>query len=90
METLRWPLLVEGALLIVLVIFLIYRSTLSMHEDDQLFLTESESHMQKEQIEIMRKLHKITPWVRWLGAASGILGLVIVGMIVYQQLQQVQ
>jgi Tfp pilus assembly protein PilN len=59
METLRWPLLVEGALLFVLVIFLIYRSTLSMHEDDQLFLTESESHMQKEQIEIMRKLQQV-------------------------------
>jgi len=90
MGSLMWPLVVEGALLIVLIILLIYRSTLSMHEDDQLFLTESESHMQKEQIEIMHKLNKVTPMVKWLGAVSGVLGLVIVGVFVYQQLQQVQ
>jgi len=90
MTTLMWPLVVEGALLIALVILLIYRSTLSMHEDDQLFLTESESHMQKEQIEIMHKLNKVTPMVKLLGATSGVLGLVIVGVLVYQQLQLVQ
>jgi len=90
MGTLMWPLVVEGALLITLVLLLIYRSTLSMHEDDQLFLTESESHMQREQVEIMHKLNKVTPMVKWLGAASGVLGLVIVGVFVYQQLQQVQ
>jgi beta-lactamase regulating signal transducer with metallopeptidase domain len=90
MGPLMWPLVIEGALLVVLIVLLIYRSTLSMHEDDQLFLTESESHMQKEQIEIMQKLNKVTPMVKWLGAASGVLGLVIVGVFVYQQLQQVQ
>jgi len=90
MATLMWWLVVEGALLIALVILLIYRSTLAMHEDDQLFLTESESHMQKEQVEIMHKLNKVTPMLKLLGAASGVLGLVIVGVFVYQQLQMVQ
>ena len=90
MGMLMWPLVIEGALLILLVLLLIYRSTLSMHEDDQLFLTESESHMQKEQVEIMHKLNKVTPMVKWLGATSGVLGLVIVGVFVYQQLQQLQ
>lgn len=90
MGTLMWWLVVEGALLIALVVLLIYRSTLSMHEDDQLFLTESESHMQKEQVEIMHKLNKVTPMVKLVGAASGVLGLVIVGVFVYQQLQMVQ
>lgn len=90
MASLMWWLVVEGALLIALVVLLIYRSTLSMHEDDQLFLTESESHMQKEQVEIMHKLNKVTPMVKLVGAASGVLGLVIVGVFVYQQLQMVQ
>jgi hypothetical protein len=90
MGMLMWPLVIEGALLILLVLLLIYRSTLSMQEDDQLFLTESESHMQREQIEVMQKLNKVTPMVKWLGAASGVLGLVIVGVFVYQQLQQMQ
>jgi hypothetical protein len=90
MGMLMWPLVVEGALLIALIILLIYRSTLSMHEDDQLFLTESESHMQKEQVEIMHKLNQVTPMLKLLGATSGVLGLVIVGVFVYQQLQLVQ
>ena len=90
MGTLMWPVVIEGALLVVFIVLLIYRSTLSMHEDDQLFLTESASQMQKEQIEVMQKLNKVTPMVKWLGAASGVLGLVIVGVFVYQQLQLVQ
>ena len=87
---LMWPLVIEGALLIALIILLIYRSTLTMHEDDQLFLDESASAMAAEQQEIMTKLNKVTPMVKWLGAASGVLGLVIVSVAVYQQLQQVQ
>ena len=44
------PLLILWAgLTVVLIVLLIYRSTLSMHEDDQLFLGNSEAHMAKEQ-----------------------------------------
>jgi hypothetical protein len=85
-----WPLAVWGVITAILVILLIYRSTLTMQEDDQLFLGESESHMEKEQIEIMAKVNKITPLVKWMGAASGLLLLVIAGLAVYQGLQQVQ
>jgi len=85
-----WPLAVGGVITAVLIILLIYRSTLTMQEDDQLFLGESESHMEKEQIEIMAKVNKITPLVKWMGAASGLLLLVIAGLAVYQGLQQVQ
>jgi len=90
METLMWPLVVWGVLTAILVILLIYRSTLTMQEDDQLFLGESESHMEKEQIEIMRKVNKIGPLVKWLGASSALLILVIGGVAIYQGLNQVQ
>jgi hypothetical protein len=87
-SVLMWPLAVWGVLTAVLIILLIYRSTLTMQEDDQLFLGESESHMEKEQIELMAKVNKITPFVRWLGAVSGVLILVIAGMAVYTGLSQ--
>ena len=90
MSMLMWPLIIWGVLTGVLVILLIYRSTLTMHEDDQLFLDESASGMAQEQAEIMAKLNKVTPFVKWLGAASGILILVIAGLAVYQGLNQVQ
>ena len=54
-----------GALLTVvavaLVIVLIYRSTLSMHEDEQLFLDEASSSMRVEQEELQVRMRKIAP-----------------------------
>ncbi len=90
MENLMWPLVAWGVLTGILIVLLIYRSTLVMHEDDQLFLDESESHMEKEQIELMKKVDKITPLVKWLGALSGVMILVIAGVAIYQRLQQFQ
>lgn len=90
MSMLMWPLIVWGVLTGVLVILLIYRSTLTMQEDDQLFLDDSASQMALEQTELMAKLNKVTPIVKWLGAASGVLILVIAGLAVYQGLNQVQ
>jgi hypothetical protein len=57
-----------------------------MHEDEQLFLNEAESQAEKEQIEIMHKVDRLKPFVRWLGAASGLLILVIAGLAIYQGL----
>lgn len=90
MSTMVWLLSVWGVLTGVLIILLIYRSTLTMQEDDQLFLNESESHMEKEQVELLAKVNKINPLVKWLGAASGLLILVIAGLAIYTGLNQVQ
>ena len=71
-----------------LVIVLIYRSTLSMHEDDQLFLDESTANIRAEQEALLRRMNKITPVVRILAAASGLLVLVLAGMWVYAQMNR--
>jgi hypothetical protein len=81
-----WLLTVWGVLTGILIVLLIYRSTLTMQEDDQLFLNESESHMQSEQTEILAKVNRITPFVKVLGALSGVMILVIAGMFIYQGL----
>jgi Tfp pilus assembly protein PilN len=87
---LMWLLIAWGVLTVFLIILLIYRSTLTMREDDQLFLDESESHMAKEQMELMAKVNKINPMVKALGATSGVMFLVIAGLFIYQGLNQVQ
>ena len=76
-----------GAITIVLIVLLIYRSTLTMHEDDQLFLDDSSMHMQEEQIALQRRMGKIQPFLRVLGVASGLLIVVIAGVWVWQGLQ---
>lgn len=84
--TLMVLLIVWGLCTAVLVILMIYRGTLTMHEDDQLFLDTAESHMEKEQVELMARVNRITPAVRLLGAASGVLIVVIAGMWIYEGL----
>ena len=76
-------LVVWAVLTALLIILLIYRSTLSMHEEDQLFLDEAEAHMAKEQEEIHVRMAKTTMPMRALSAASGALILVIAGMWIY-------
>ncbi len=86
-----WPLGITcGVLVTALIVLVIYRSTLTMQEDDQLFLDESASQMEQDQIQLMAKVNKVTPFIRWLGAASGLMLLVIAGLAVYQALQQAQ
>ncbi len=80
--------MVFGVLATILVILLIYRSTLTMQEDDQLFLEESESHMAQEQMELMAKVNKINPFVKILGATCGVMVLVIAGLLIYQKLSE--
>jgi hypothetical protein len=83
-------LVVWAVLTALLIILLIYRSTLSMHEEDQLYLDEAESHMAREQEEIHARMAKIQWPTRVLGAASGMLILVIAGLWVYEGLSRVQ
>lgn len=77
-------------LTVALIILLIYRGTLTMHEDDQLFLGESESHMAREQVEIMQKVTRLGPFVKVLGTLSAVLVLAIAGLAVYQQMTAAQ
>ena len=75
-----------GALTTVLIVLLIYKSTLSMHEDDSIMLNDTGSQMQKDQAEVLAKMRKLTPIVRILGALSGLMILVIAGLFIYQGL----
>jgi hypothetical protein len=74
---------VWGVFTAVLVLLLIYRSTLTMHEDDQLFLDTAEDHMQKEQQDLLKRMNRVTPWVRVFGAASVLLIATIGGLALY-------
>jgi hypothetical protein len=87
---LKWLLIAWGIVTGILIILLIYRSTLTMKEDDQLFLDESSSAMAAEQRELIAKVNKINPLVKVLGATSGLMLLVVAGWAVYIGLNSVQ
>jgi hypothetical protein len=79
-------LIAWGVLTAILIVLMIYKSTLTMHEDDSIFLNESESQMEKDQVEILSKMNKITPMIKVLGTLSGVMILVITGLFIYQGL----
>jgi len=86
MTSMMTPLVIVWAgLTLVLIVLLIYRSTLAMHEDDQLFLDSAEAHMAKEQEELILKMDKIQPWLRVCGAGSAVLTLIIAGMLLWSR-----
>lgn len=79
-------LIAWGVLTAILIILLIYKSTLTMHEDDSIFLHETESQMHKDQMDVLVKMKKIAPIVKVLGALSGLMILIIAGLFIYQGL----
>jgi hypothetical protein len=88
--TLTIVTVIFGVFAIGLIILLIYKSTLTMHRDDQLFLDDASSHMHEEQTELLAKVNRLTIPVRVFGAGSGVFLLVLVGMLIYQKLNALQ
>ena len=57
--TLTIVAVIFGVFAIGLIVPLIYKSTLTMHRNDQLFLDEASSHMQAEQTELLAKVNQL-------------------------------
>ena len=88
--TLNVVAVIFGVFAIGLIVLLIYKSTLTMHRDDQLFLDDASSHMHDEQTELLAKLNRLTIPVRVFSIGSGVFLLVLVAMWLYQKLNAVQ
>lgn len=84
MEPMSILMSVWAVLTTVLAVLLIYRSALSMHEDDQLFLNSSASQLEQEQKEVLARMNRVRPLVNVLGASSGLLVLMMVGLWVWR------
>jgi len=79
-----------GIFAVGLIVLLIYKSTLTMHEDDQLFLDDANSHMQEEQTELLTRVNRLTIPVRVFSIGSGVFLLAFLAMLIYTKLNEVQ
>ena len=84
---LQATLILWGVVTTALAVLLIYRSLISMKEDDQLFLDPAVSNLEKEQQQVRMRLERLAPYTKALGAASGLLLLGVAGLWLYQQIQ---
>jgi len=81
---LTWLLLAWGAVTAAFVLLMIYRSLITMREDDQLFLDSAQKAAAAEQLAIQNKLSRIRPYTKGLGYASACLAVGVVGVWLYQ------
>jgi multisubunit Na+/H+ antiporter MnhB subunit len=79
-----------GIFAIGLILLLIYKSTLTMRRDDQLFLDDASSHMHDEQTELLTKVNRLTIPLRVFAIGSGVFLLGVVAMWLYQKLNMIQ
>ena len=77
-----------GAITVVFVALLIYRSLIGMKEEDQIFLDQAESSLEAEQQEILRKIQRLGPYLKGFGAASAVVLVVILGLWLYPALKE--
>ena len=80
-------LIVWGIVTLAFIVLMIWRSLLSSHEDDQIFLEPGEEGKAQEQRELIGRIDRLSPPLMTSGIASGVLLLVIVGLVVYQGLK---
>jgi hypothetical protein len=90
MTTLTMIGIAFGVFAVGLVVLLIYRSTLTMHEEEALYLDDSHSQMQEEQTELLVKVNRLTVPVRVFSIGAGVFMLAFVAMLIYQKLNEVQ
>ena len=88
--TLTIVALIFGVFASGLIVLLIYKSTLTMHRDDQLFLDEASSHMHAEQTELLTQVNRLTIPVRIFSMGSAVFLFIVIGMWVYQNLNAIQ
>jgi hypothetical protein len=78
-----WAIVVVGFLLL-----LAYRSQITRYEEDQLFLNSTNSNEENEQHEIVRKVQRIAPYVRFFGGAASLVTVSIIGLWIYDAWQR--
>jgi hypothetical protein len=87
--TLTVVAMIFGVFGIGLIVLLIYKSTLTMRRDDQLFLDDASSHMHAEQTELLAKVNRLTIPMRVFSIGSGVFLIVLAAMWLYQKLNAV-
>ena len=88
--TLTMVAVIFGVFAVGLIVLLIYKGTLSMHEDEQLFLDDTSSHMHDEQRELLARVNRLIIPVRVFSIGSGVFLLAFVAMWLYQKLNEIQ
>ena len=73
-----------SAVTAVLIGLIIYRAIVGIHEEDQIYLSQPEVALEKEQIEIVRRIGSIDRFVKGTAVLSGVLLFAAAALWVYR------
>jgi hypothetical protein len=76
--TLTTLLVVEIALTAIFIGMWLWRGFLDMKEDDHLMLDDAEAHLQREQAGIRARVDMLSRYLKFAGAAWGVMAMVLV------------
>lgn len=79
--------IIWASLAAILLLLLLYRSTLTRYEEDQLFLDDSFDRQRGENDAVLRKVAKIKPLVKIISGATGAMTAAILGMYVWDAIR---
>jgi hypothetical protein len=74
---------VWGAITLVFTALLIYRSLIGMKEEDQIFLDPAEASLENEQRELLKRIQRLSPYIKGFGLASAVSLITIGGLYTY-------
>lgn len=67
----------------IMLILLGYRGTLTMHEEDQLFLGGPGTYQEQEQSDLLLKVQRITPYLRLAIGATCLMSAFVIAYYVW-------
>jgi len=76
------------AVTVVLIGLILYRSRVTLNEEDQIFLDAAETHLAEEQRQIVAKAERISKPLHVFGWLSGGLALVLIVLVVQDALKR--
>jgi hypothetical protein len=69
---------------------LAYNATLTRYEENQLFLDDINDTEKEQQSTIVRKISRMTPYIRTLGSLAAVMTVVIIGVVTWDAWQKIQ
>jgi hypothetical protein len=83
-------LIIWAVVTVAFLLLLAYRGQITRYEEDQLFLNGAHSNEETQQNEIIRKVNRLAPFVRFLGGATSLITVGIIGIFIYDAWQKFQ
>jgi hypothetical protein len=69
---------------------LAYNATLTRYEENQLFLGDINVTEKEQQSTIIRKIHRMTPYIRTAGSLSALMTVAVIALITWDAWQKIR